>query len=78
MGLKLGTQSIILLGSATAVSDLLEKKSGNNSTRMDIMFREYGNDLNIFFHPYVCSSPIETNQKKRNGTAHQAALAQVR
>ncbi|KAH0847599.1 putative Cytochrome P450 oxidoreductase [Fonsecaea pedrosoi] len=52
VGLQLGTQRIILLGSASAVHDLLEKRSANNSTRMDILFREYGNDLNIFFRPY--------------------------
>lgn len=40
------------------MSDLLEKKSGNNSSRMDILFREFGNDMNIFFRPYVCSTWI--------------------
>ncbi|KAH6986623.1 putative cytochrome P450 oxidoreductase, partial [Ilyonectria destructans] len=52
VSLQLGTQTLILLGTATAVSDLLEKKSSIYSTRMDIMFREFGNELNIAFRPY--------------------------
>ncbi|OAL37611.1 hypothetical protein AYO20_03118 [Fonsecaea nubica] len=66
VGLQLGTQRIILLGSASAVHDLLEKRSANNSTRMDILFREYGNDINIFFRPYVpgipCMAPRTPNE----------------
>jgi hypothetical protein len=51
VSLQLGTQTLILLGTAGAVSDLLEKKSSIYSTRMDIMSCEFGNELNIAFRP---------------------------
>jgi hypothetical protein len=53
VSLQLGTQTLILLGTAEAVSDLLEKKSSIYSTRMDILFRDFGNELNIAFRPQV-------------------------
>ncbi|KAF7531274.1 hypothetical protein G7054_g9043 [Neopestalotiopsis clavispora] len=58
VSLQLGTQTLILLGTAEAVSDLLEKKSSIYSTRMDILFREFGNELNIAFRP----QDFETHQ----------------
>lgn len=53
VSIQLGTQTLVLLGDAVGVSDLLEKRSSIYSTRMDIMFREFGNELNIAFRPFV-------------------------
>ncbi|KAM5341972.1 hypothetical protein ACJ41O_015003 [Fusarium nematophilum] len=43
---------MILLGTADAVNDLLEKRSSIYSTRLDMMIREFGNQLNIAWRPY--------------------------
>ena len=53
VSLQLGTSTLILLGSATAVNDLLEKKGSIYSTRRDTFFNEFGDNLNIAFRPLV-------------------------
>ncbi|PMD33513.1 cytochrome P450 [Hyaloscypha variabilis F] len=45
--LKLGGQTLVVLSSAGAVKDLLEKRSGIYSARPDVFIREFGDDLNI-------------------------------
>ena len=38
---------MVVLSSAGAVKDLLEKRSGIYSARPDVFIREFGDDLNI-------------------------------
>ncbi|OAL43035.1 putative cytochrome P450 [Pyrenochaeta sp. DS3sAY3a] len=52
VSLKLGNQTMILLGSATSVNDLLEKKGSIYSTRLDTFYQEFGEGLNIAFRKY--------------------------
>lgn len=47
MSLKLGTQDMIVISSDKVTRDLLDKRSGIYSGRMDVFIREFGEDLNI-------------------------------
>jgi len=47
--LKLGSQTMIVVSSDTVIKDLLEKRSGIYSGRMDFFLRYWGDDLNILF-----------------------------
>ena len=52
MSLKLGTQDMIVLSSDKVVRDLIDKRSGIYSGRMDVFIREFGEDLNILMKEY--------------------------
>jgi hypothetical protein len=47
--LKLGSQTLVVLNTDTAIRDLLEKRSQIYSGRMDFFLRYHGDDLNILF-----------------------------
>lgn len=52
MSLKLGTQDMIVLNEDQVVRDLVDKRSGSYSGRMDVFIREFGEDLNILMKEY--------------------------
>lgn len=43
---------MIVLSSDKVVRDILDKRSGSTSARMDVFIREFGEDLNILLKEY--------------------------